>query len=72
MVKVLNKTSHQRIYALTDETTLRVGAFDYSEPLADELICDHLRSDADVGLISLVSVSPEINDTAKNYKGGKK
>lgn len=71
MVKVLNKTSHQRIYALTDETTLRVGAFDYSEPLADELICDHLKSDAEAGLISLVSVSPEINDT-KNDKGGKK
>ena len=73
MVKVLNKTSHQRIYTLKDGTTLRVGAYKSSNPFEDSLICSHLESDAKAGVVSIDSVSyaTENNDTKLN-KGGKK
>lgn len=72
MVKVINKTSHQRIYTLTDGSTLRVGAFDYSKPFEDKLVCSHLESDEKAGVVEVVSVSHNKEDDTKIEKGGKK
>ena len=73
MVKILNKTSHQRIYTLTDGTTLRVGAYGSSKPFEDSLISSHIKSDEKAGVISVESVSyAKENDDTKSNKGGKK
>ena len=72
MVKVINKTSHQRIYTLTDGSTLRVGAFDYSKPFEDELVCSHLESDEKAGVVEVISVSHNKENDTKTEKGGKK
>ena len=72
MVKVINKTSHQRIYTLTDGSTLRVGAFDYSKPFEDELVCSHLESDEKAGVVEVISVSHDKEVDTKIEKGGKK
>ena len=73
MVKVLNKTSHQRIYTLTDGTTLRVGAFNSSKPFEDSLVCSHIKSDEKAGVVSIERVTyANENDDTKSNKGGKK
>ena len=72
MVKVINKTSHQRIYTLTDGSTLRVGAFDYSKPFEDELVCSHLESDEKAGVVEVISVSHNKENDTKTEKGGNK
>lgn len=71
MVKVLNKTSHQRIYTLADGSTLRVNAFNYSKPFEDKLVCSHLKSDETAGVVEVISVS-HIKEDTKVEKGGKK
>lgn len=73
MVRVLNKTAHQRIYTLTDGTTLRVGAYTHSDLFEDKLICSHIKSDEKAGVVSVASVShAKEEDTDKSNKGGKK
>ena len=74
MVKVLNKTSHQRIYTLTDGTTLRVGAYGSSKPFEDSLVCSHIKSDESAGVVSVESVSyaKEDKEDTKSNKGGTK
>ena len=72
MIKVINKTAHQRIYTLTDGSTLRVQAYGYSSPFEDDLICSHLKSDEVAGKIQVVSVSHTKNEDTKINKGGKK
>lgn len=73
MVKILNKTSRQRIYTLTDGSTLRVSARSGSRPIEDNLVCSHIKSDEKAGVVSVVGVSyTGENDTAKTDKGGKK
>ena len=74
MVKILNKTSRQRIYTLTDGTTLRVGAFDGSKPFEDSLVCSHIKSDESAGVVSVESVSyaKEDKEDTKSNKGGTK
>lgn len=73
MVKVLNKTSHQRIYTLTDGTTLRVGAYGSSKPFEDSLVCSHIKSDEKAGVVSVESVSYAKDDKdTKSNKGGTK
>lgn len=72
MVTVINKTAHQRIYTLTDGSTLRVGAFSQSDPFEDNLVCSHLRSDDSIGVVEVVSVSHDKEDDTKINKGGKK
>ena len=72
MVKILNKTSHQRIYTLTDGTTLRVGAFDGSKPFEDSLICSHIESDEKAGVLSIERVNYANENDTKTEKGGKK
>ena len=70
MVKVVNKTAHQRIYTLTDGTTLRVGAFNYSVPFEDNLVCSHLKSDECTGDIEVISVGHSKHEDTKIDKGG--
>lgn len=72
MVKVINKTSHQRIYTLTDGSTLRVGAFDSSKLFEDKLVCSHLESDEKAGIVEVISVSHNKEVDTKTEKGGKK
>ena len=72
MVKILNKTSHQRIYTLTDGTTLRVGAFDSCKPFEDSLVCSHIKSDEKAGVISIERVNYANENDTKTEKGGKK
>ena len=75
MVKVINKTSHQRIYTLTDGSTLRVPAHMSSEPLEDKLICSHIKGDEEAGVVSVEGVSYTKTDNGTEDmqgKGGKK
>lgn len=72
MVKVLNKTAHQRIYTLTNGATLRVPAHSTSEPFEDALVCPHIQGDVDSGVVTIISVTAEATDTTKTDKGGKK
>lgn len=72
MVKIINKTSHQRIYTLTNGSTLRVGAFNYSKPFEDNLICSHIKSDEVAGVIEIMCVSHDKYDDTKKEKGGNK
>lgn len=72
MVKVINKTSHQRIYTLTDGTTLRVGAYSVSSPFEDSLVCSHIKSDETAGVVRIDRVNYANENDTKTDKGGKK
>lgn len=72
MVKIINKTSHQRIYTLTDGTTLKIGAYRACHPFEDSLICSHIKSDEKAGVVSIESVNYANENDTKTDKGGKK